>query len=151
MIHVKNGSLFQAQGMMIHGVNCMGVMGAGVAKEVKARWPESFREYRSMCYRVPYWSENLGKILPTKLLDERILIHAFTQIGYGKDNFASYDAIEECFKAVVSMMEVTKPGLNEINFPMIGCGLGKRTWRVVESIIETVVPDVYTKNLWIPN
>ena len=36
-----------------HGCNCLGTMGAGIAKEIKNRWPEEMmKSYRSLLYRI---------------------------------------------------------------------------------------------------
>jgi O-acetyl-ADP-ribose deacetylase (regulator of RNase III) len=43
----KTGNLLDAQTDVIaHQVNCQGVMGSGVAAEVKKRYPEAFNSYR---------------------------------------------------------------------------------------------------------
>ena len=148
---IRNGSLFECkEGIMVHGVNCMGVMGAGIAQEVKARWPKEFVLYREKCQTS---DDLLGTIIVSPLeqysaKDKRILIHAFTQRTYGREAYASYDAIDECFLKISRMM--SPAGLNKIHFPMIGCGLGKRDWSVVKAIIDLRIPSIYEKNLWIP-
>ena len=47
MIKVVYGDLMQAtEDIIVHQVNCKGVMGSGVAKQIKANFPEVFNEYR---------------------------------------------------------------------------------------------------------
>ena len=42
----KKGNLLDAQTDVIaHQVNCQGVMGSGVAKQIKEKWPDVFKQY----------------------------------------------------------------------------------------------------------
>ena len=46
------GNMFGSKAQVpVNPVNCVGVMGAGLAKQFKARYPEMFREYRKPCRR----------------------------------------------------------------------------------------------------
>ena len=49
-IQIVHADLFTHHGGAIaHGVNCKGAMGSGVAKAIKAKFPEMYRSYRQMC------------------------------------------------------------------------------------------------------
>ena len=46
------GNMFDSKAqVLVNPVNCVGVMGTGLAKQFKARYPEMFREYRKSCRR----------------------------------------------------------------------------------------------------
>ena len=50
MITIKKGDVLRSRAMYIcHQVNCMGVMGAGIAKQIKAMYPEVYEEYKRVC------------------------------------------------------------------------------------------------------
>lgn len=147
MINELHGNVLDAPGIIIHGVNCMGTMGAGVALQVRQRWPEAYEEYQAHCRRQPLMSDLLGTILHSLLPDGRILIHAFTQQRYGRTASASYDAIDSCFEKACGLLDPIKR--STIGFPLIGCGHGKLHYPVVREIIDHRIPDMYTKNLYI--
>ena len=47
MIEYKNGDLLNVtEGIILHGCNGQGVMGAGVAKAIKMKYPEAFTAYK---------------------------------------------------------------------------------------------------------
>lgn len=50
MIRLVSGNLFDCQvGALVNTVNCVGVMGAGVAMQYKMRYPEMFQDYVRRC------------------------------------------------------------------------------------------------------
>lgn len=47
---IVNGDLLDVEaGVIIHSVNCMGVMGSGVAKQIRDKYPEHYRQYLLNC------------------------------------------------------------------------------------------------------
>ncbi len=50
MIKVLNGNMFESRcRTIVNAVNCVGVMGKGIAPELKRRYPEMYSEYRRLC------------------------------------------------------------------------------------------------------
>ena len=50
MIQQLECSVFNTDAIIIaHQVNCMGVMGSGVAKQVKEKYPSAFHDYQALC------------------------------------------------------------------------------------------------------
>ncbi|KAL1029109.1 macro domain-containing protein [Haemophilus influenzae] len=50
MIEFKKGNIFSTQcDVIVNAVNCVGVMGAGIALEFKIRFPEMFKKYKEFC------------------------------------------------------------------------------------------------------
>ena len=50
MVKIVEGDIFESDaGFIVHQVNCQGVMGSGVAKQVKDRFPLVFEEYMKWC------------------------------------------------------------------------------------------------------
>ena len=37
--HIKFGNILDAKGIIMHGCNAQGVMGSGLAKDIRERWP----------------------------------------------------------------------------------------------------------------
>ena len=60
MITFSKGDIFDTDAdVWVNTVNCVGVMGAGVALAFKTRFPDMFREYQKACKR--------GEVQPGKL------------------------------------------------------------------------------------
>lgn len=50
MIKIREGNLFDSNADIIaHQVNCQGIMGSGVARQIKKKYPEVFNMYEDMC------------------------------------------------------------------------------------------------------
>ncbi len=50
MIEIKEGNIFTTECQtIVNTVNCVGVMGAGIAYEFRLRYPEMFNKYRRFC------------------------------------------------------------------------------------------------------
>jgi O-acetyl-ADP-ribose deacetylase (regulator of RNase III) len=60
MINYKTGDLFNDNAeAIVNTVNCVGVMGRGIALQFKKRYPENFKEYEAKC--------KLGEITPGRV------------------------------------------------------------------------------------
>jgi O-acetyl-ADP-ribose deacetylase (regulator of RNase III) len=131
--YVKGDLLGATQRVLVHGTNNKGVMGSGVARQIRARWPNVYEVYE-LKHKV--FGLELGSIVPVATLDGRIIVNAITQDGFGRDGkvYVDYGAIERCFETIndrVDSWEVT-----EVALPRIGAGLGGGDWSVIESIIN---------------
>jgi O-acetyl-ADP-ribose deacetylase (regulator of RNase III) len=54
MQHVKGNILNVEQGVICQQVNCKLIMGAGLAKQIRNKWPQVYTEYRSIISTRPY-------------------------------------------------------------------------------------------------
>ena len=137
MIQIVNDDIFNAFGhgcdAICHQVNCQGVMGAGLAKEIAMRWPEVKRDYKELCMEEEP-SKLLGTYLDTPVEGGHI-ISIFGQNYYGRDNqcYTDYHALTWGFHRLDLAYWNRK-----IAIPYgIGCGLGGGDWSIVLQIIET--------------
>src|SRR5262245_5324107 len=81
-----------------HGCNCKGSMGAGIAKEFRARYPEMYEEYRRRCKATPR-EFNLGDAFLWKEEEQPWVFNLATQEDYWRSR-ATYEAIEKALKAM---------------------------------------------------
>jgi len=140
-IEYRKGDLFSTEcKYIVHGCNAQGVMGSGVAKIVRDKYPEAYQEYLRM-FRTEgdlvlgdvIWAESNGKFIG----------NAITQEFYGTDQrHVSYDAVAHV------MWEInTITTIKEVAMPKIGAGLANGDWNVIAAIIESelkrVKPIVY--------
>ena len=50
MLHFVHGDIFESQAkVLVNPVNCVGIMGAGLALQFKRRYPEEFNTYKIVC------------------------------------------------------------------------------------------------------
>ena len=135
--------------IIVHGCNAQGVMGSGMAKAVKARFPQAFNDYHEK-YQEQGNQLYPGQIIISEVLPTRYIINAITQKYYGTDKghrYVDYDAVRECFELVRDFAE--KNGVDTINYPMIGAGLGGGDWGVISGIIDDVL-DGLNHFVWVP-
>lgn len=138
MITYVKGNLLEApEPIIVHGCNARGVMGSGVAKALRDKWPVIFDQYKEGCGEVTDDPQSiLGAVLPV-LVEEnplKIVINAITQLDYGKDKktrYVSYDAID-----IVMYTLNNLDSRYTFAMPKIGAGLGNGNWEVIEAIIN---------------
>lgn len=128
MRYVK-GDLFETDCRAIgHGVNLRGIMGGGVAAEVKRRYPRVFETYQTLCLFKPEEFQ-LGDVLPaSETSNDPIIFNMATQDLPGPH--AELKAIK---RAAFSALALAKSlGIEEIAIPKIGTGIGVLDWEDVE-------------------
>jgi len=115
------------RGVVGHGVNCQGVMGSGVAKAIKRKWPIVYENFITN-------DANLGSISFTKIFHNQYnyyvlyIVNMYTQEYYGIEanrEYASRDAIKS---SLLSLVELAFAYGIPVYTPKIGCGLGGLSW-----------------------
>jgi len=114
--------------LFLHGCNAKGVMGAGVAREVKRRWPGVFRVYRTMCQSVANPALLLGEVELVRAGEGIWVANAITQELYGRPSYiwADPDAIQRALAYLVELVE--GEGFEHFVTVPVGCGLGGLKW-----------------------
>jgi len=139
MINYVTGDLLgAAQRVIIHGCNAQGVMGSGVARQIRQRWPNVYELY-ALRHRV--FGLELGEIVPVGTPDGKVVVNCITQDSFGRDGnrYVDYDAIAACMERVNAC--AGQWGATEIAMPRIGAGLGGGDWTVIEAIITRHAKD----------
>ena len=139
MITYFDGDLFRTDSKIIgHGCNAQGVMGSGVAKTMREKYPLNYEHYVHEHIRRPL---ELGQVL---FFEEKgkIIVNMITQDHYGRDGsrYVSYDAIEAIFRTLNRTFSVF--GESRIAIPMIGSGLGGGDWDHIADLINQETPDI---------
>ena len=118
--------------VIVHGCNCFCTMGAGIAKTIKAQYPEA---YQADLATQSGDQEKLGHFSHAKIQRdgvEFIVVNAYTQLNWrGRGLKANYDAIRQVFQGIKTEFS----GLR-IAYPLIGAGLAKGDWSIISQIIE---------------
>jgi O-acetyl-ADP-ribose deacetylase (regulator of RNase III) len=147
MITYKRGNLLDSNcDIIVHQVNCQGVMGSGIAKQIRDKWPEVFTRYQE--YMNYFWnmgiatsSEHyLGQMQLIKVEDGKWVANFFSQDKYLPRGIChtDYEAFRICCKKLKSNIDdyaILKKVT--IGFPYkIGCGLAGGDWSIISKIIE---------------
>jgi len=133
----RKGNLFDSTSVALgHGVNCQGIMGAGIAVEFKNRFPKNYEAYRTNC--------DLKFLRPGEafvyLEDGKYIANLATQDKPGPD--ATYERV--MYAAADAALQLSKHGVDTLAIPLIGCGIGGLEWAGVECIlkaVEIIVPN----------
>ncbi len=134
-----NGDVFDALNtpytMLIHGCNAQGVMGSGVAKTFKERFPEAFQKYGDdLKNQVVGLGTTSFYNLGLKQSDN-VVASGITQRYYGRDGkqYVDYSAVQSVFLECIA---VAKYRLQMIAMPKIGAGLGGGDWGIISDILQ---------------
>lgn len=139
MITIKQGSIFDSQcDMLVNPVNCVGVMGKGLAKEFKARYPKMFVQYREWCKS---GCANIGNC--HLYIQRRLAILCFPTKYHWRDNSSSIKIRKglEHFTFKGYQESLIFMGIKSVAFPALGCGEGHMHWeKVKELMLEYLEP-----------
>lgn len=136
MIEIKLGNIFESKmKTLVNTINCVGVMGKGIAKIYKDKYPKMFAEYKEMCAQklihtgclYPYYENNEVKILnfPTKQH-----WRSPSKMEYIQDGL---DWFVQNYKEL---------GITSIAFPPLGCGNGGLDWEIVGPVMYRKLKDL---------
>lgn len=132
-VEYRTGDLFDQPDLsaLAQGVNCHGVMGAGIARIFRRRDEAMYRDYRDQCLT--------GFLRPGGMhawqgTDGSWTYNLASQDRPGPD--ARLDALEQSLTSAVAHAE--QVGVPAIGLPCIGAGIGGLMWDDVRAVIEKV-------------
>ncbi|MVA72232.1 Appr-1-p processing protein [Agrobacterium vitis] len=142
----EKGDLFsQPAEALVNTVNCVGVMGKGVALEFKKRWPDNYKAYKRVCDAQELAPGRMFVFDRGQLFHEdgpRYIINFPT-----KDHWRAKSKIEYVSDGLDALVdEIKKRNISSIAMPPLGCGNGGLDWKDVRPLIETrlsALPDVH--------
>lgn len=118
--------------LIVHGCNCFNTMGAGIAKGIKAAFPEAFA---ADCETTKGSRTKLGtcSFAEVKASGKKlVIVNAYTQFDWrGSGTKVDYEAVRSC----MGWIKDNFPGLR-IGLPKIGAGLAGGDWKEIASIIK---------------
>jgi O-acetyl-ADP-ribose deacetylase (regulator of RNase III)/uncharacterized protein YwgA len=125
MVTVKVGDMFQSQAQTwVNTVNCVGVMGKGVALEFKRRFPDMYKDYFERC--------KAGQVkLGRPYLYKRVVTPWILNFPT-KDDWRSVARLEDIVAGLRYLEAHYRDwGIESLAVPPLGCGQGQLEWRVV--------------------
>jgi O-acetyl-ADP-ribose deacetylase (regulator of RNase III) len=147
-----DGDLLEIKdGIICHQVNCKGVAGGGLAKQIRDKYPDWYKNYVDLCKFNKYsllgccdfFIDDSEKTKPANI----IIASLFAQDEYGTDK--RYTNYEHFVRAMFNLKnnkekyEILEGREYKVYFPyLIGCGLGGGDWILISHLIEHVLPEV---------
>lgn len=120
---------------IVNPVNCVGIMGKGLALEFKNRYPKNFKAYHTYCV-----AELLhpGCLFVTHDPDGPYIINFATKGHWRNPSRISY--VQDGVAALADWLH-KHPDVRTIAVPKLGCGLGNLDWADVRPVLEQGLAD----------
>ena len=133
MIKFTTGDILKADTeCLVNTVNCVGIMGRGVALQFKKNYPDNFKSYVEACKRQEVQPGQMFVYDTEQLIDPQYIINFPTKRHWrGKTHMGDIES------GLVSLVEVIKAkNIRSIAIPSLGCGLGGLDWKEVKPRIK---------------
>jgi len=142
MIKYVQGDILKAQTeALVNTVNCVGVMGKGIALSFKKAFPDNFKAYEKACKR--------KEMKPGKMFvyETNTLTYPHYIINFPtKRHWRGNSRIEDIELGMKALIEVIRSrNIRSVAIPPLGCGLGGLNWEEVRLVIEnafSTLPEV---------
>jgi O-acetyl-ADP-ribose deacetylase (regulator of RNase III) len=136
MIEFRTGDILAVDAeALVNTVNCVGIMGRGIALQFKNAFPDNFKAYEAACAREEVQPGKMFVFETLTLTNPKFIINFPTKRHWrGKSRM---EDIDSGLKALVE--EIRTRGIRSIAIPPLGSGLGGLNWEDVRPrIVETL-------------
>jgi O-acetyl-ADP-ribose deacetylase (regulator of RNase III) len=136
MFEYKTGNILAEDAeALVNTVNCVGIMGRGIALQFKKTYPDNFKTYAAACKRNEVQPGKMLVFETGRMINPRYLINFPTKRHWkGKSRI---EDIEAGLAALVQ--EIRARNITSIAIPPLGCGLGGLDWSEVRPRIEAAL------------
>ena len=136
MIRFVTGNLFDSDTeALVNTVNCVGVMGRGVALQFKKLYPDNFRAYELACKRNEVVPGKMFVFELHRIVNPKYIINFPT-----KRHWRGASRIEDIESGLIDLVSViAKLQISSIALPPLGAGLGGLDWKIVREKIENAL------------
>jgi O-acetyl-ADP-ribose deacetylase (regulator of RNase III) len=137
-IELRSGDILKADAeAIVNTVNCVGIMGRGIALQFKKAYPANFRAYEAAC--------KAGDVQPGRMFvhetgkfTPRFIINFPT-----KRHWKGKSRMEDIDSGLAALaLEIEERGIRSIAIPPLGAGLGGLDWNAVRPRIEAALRDL---------
>jgi O-acetyl-ADP-ribose deacetylase (regulator of RNase III) len=139
MIEYRTGDIFRADAeALVNTVNCVGIMGRGVALQFKNVYPQNFKAYEAACRRGEVQPGRMFVFETRQLTNPKYIINFPTKRHWrGKSRMEDIDAGLTALAA-----EIRSRHIRSVAVPPLGSGLGGLDWREVRPRVEEALSDL---------
>ena len=137
MIESRTGSIFEDYGVdaFVNPVNCVGVMGAGLARQFRDRFPGNYASYRTACDNREV---RRGRVFIYRALKPRFILNFAT-----KRHWRACSRISDIETGLIDLVRIVEDnGIASLAIPPLGCGLGGLKWEEVRPLIVDAFDDL---------
>ena len=133
MIEFKNGNIFDEDvEAIINTVNCVGVMGRGLALQYKKTFPNNFKAYSLACKNGEVTAGKMFIYINQQLINPKYIINFPT-----KRHWKGKSKIEDISTGLDDLIKVINQyNIKSIAIPPLGSGLGGLNWHNVKKLIN---------------
>jgi O-acetyl-ADP-ribose deacetylase (regulator of RNase III) len=133
MVEFKTGDILsEGAEALVNTVNCVGLMGRGIALQFKRAWPENFQAYAAACRRREVQPGRMFVFETGRLTNPRYIINFPT-----KRHWRGKSRIEDIEAGLAALVEeIRRRGIRSVAVPPLGAGLGGLDWAEVRPRIE---------------
>jgi O-acetyl-ADP-ribose deacetylase (regulator of RNase III) len=143
MIEFKTGDILKEDAeALINTVNCVGVMGRGIALQFKNAFPENFKAYTKACKNNTVQPGRMFVFKTGSLTNPQYIINFPTKRHWREKS--RMEDIETGLKSLVATIH--EYNIRSIAIPPLGSGLGGLDWSIVKTRIQEslqALPDVH--------
>ncbi|MBC2771161.1 type II toxin-antitoxin system antitoxin DNA ADP-ribosyl glycohydrolase DarG [Pusillimonas minor] len=133
MIEYTSGDILKCEAdALVNTVNCVGVMGRGIALQFKNVFPDNFKAYEAACKIKEVQPGRMFVFETGQLTPPRFIVNFPT-----KRHWRGKSRIEDIESGLVDLVNVIRSrGIRSIAVPPLGAGLGGLDWQQVRQRIE---------------
>lgn len=142
MIRFLLGNIFDSEAdALVNTVNCVGVMGRGLALQFKKAFPENFKEYKRACDRGEVVPGRMFVTEPNLPITPKFIVNFPT-----KRHWRDKSRLDDVEAGLVNLRdEIDIRRIKSIAIPPLGCGLGGLHWPDVRRLIVNVLLPTYAE------
>ncbi len=139
MIRYTTGNILDAEAeALVNTVNCVGIMGRGIALQFKNAYPQNFKAYAAACARNAIQPGQMFVFDTGELTLPRYIINFPT-----KRHWRGKSRIEDIVAGLDALVsEVRQRAIQSIAVPPLGSGLGGLDWVEVRPLIDRAMSDL---------
>ncbi len=135
MIEYKTGDIIaENTEALVNTVNCVGVMGRGIALQFKKAFPENFKSYAAACKRDEVRPGRMFVFKTGQMFPHYIINFPTKRHWRGKSRMEDIDAGLAALAG-----EIRARNIRSIALPPLGSGLGGLDWSAVRPRIESML------------
>lgn len=146
MIEFKTGDIFESDAeALVNTVNCVGIMGRGIALQFKNKYPENFKAYQQACKQELLKPGKMFVFETEQLVLPKWIINFPT-----KRHWRGKSRIEDIESGLIDLVKVIQEkNIHSIAIPPLGAGLGGLDWNEVRSQIENTLSHVKNVKIFV--
>ena len=139
MIEYTKGDILNSDAeAVVNTVNCVGIMGRGIALQFKNSFPENFKAYEKACKADQVHPGQMFVFQNDRLHEPKFIINFPT-----KRHWKGKSRMEDIESGLVALVhEITSREIRSIAIPPLGSGLGGLHWPDVRTRIEAALSEV---------